>query len=118
KKYWILNHSFWFYFNLVYGQHKEYKIAYKNSKGKFQQTTVKAALKKNIQCKSLTDKEDNKLVDLKFLDQHLALLTISTFAEDDLQNSNVNFTGFLDSAFNEIKKKKVSSLIIDLRGNG
>lgn len=118
KKYWILNHSFWFYFNLVYGQHKEYKITYKNSNGKFQQTTVNAELKKDIQCKSLTDKEDDKLVDLKFLHQHIAILTIRTFANDDLQNSNINFAGFLDSAFNEIKEKKVTSLIIDLRGNG
>ncbi len=118
KKYWILNHSFWFYFSLVYGQHKEYKITYKNSNGKLQKTTVNAALKKDIQCKRLTEKENDKLVDLKFLHQNIALLTIRTFANDDLLKYNIDFAGFLDAAFIEIKEKKVTSLIIDLRGNG
>lgn len=118
KKYWILNHSFWFYFSLVYGQHKEYKITYKNSNGKLQKTIVNAELKKDIQCQSLTDIKDEKLVDLKFSHQNIAILTIRTFANDDLQNSNIDFAGFLDSAFIKIKEKKITSLIIDLRGNG
>ncbi|MCE7042510.1 S41 family peptidase [Dyadobacter sp. CY312] len=118
KKYWILNHSFWFYFSLVYGQHKEYMITYKNSNGQLLKTTVNAVHEKEIQCKSLTDNNDDKLVDLKFLHQNIALLTIRTFANDDLQSANIDFADFLNSTFNEIKTKKITSLIIDLRLNG
>ena len=73
---------------------------------------------KDIQCKSLTENEDDKLVDLKFLHHNIAILSIRTFANDDLENGNIDFTVFLDSSFNEIKEKKITSLIIDLRGNG
>ena len=44
KKFWILNHSFRYYFSLVYGQHKEYKITYKNNNGQLLETRVNAAL--------------------------------------------------------------------------
>lgn len=118
KKYWILNHSFWFYFSLVYGQQKEYRIAYKSSNGQLVKTTVNGALKKDIQCKRLTGEEGNQLVNLKFLHQNIALLRIKTFANDELQNVSIDFAGFLDSAFNEIRTTKITSLIIDLRGNG
>jgi hypothetical protein len=118
KKYWILNHSFWFYFSLVYGQYNEYNFTYKNSNRQLLKGTVNAELKKDIQCKRLTDEEDEKLVDLKFVNQHIALLTIRTFANDDLRGAEIDFAGFLDSAFNEINTKKITSLIIDLRGNG
>lgn len=118
KKYWILNQSFRFYFSLVYGQFKEYKITYKNKNGQLLKTRIKAALNSNLQCKSLTDNEDEKLINFEILHQNIAILTIKTFANDDLQNRKIDFTVFLDSAFNKIKEMKVTSLIIDLRGNG
>lgn len=118
KKYWILNHSFWFYFSLVYGQCKEYGITYKDDDGQLLNTTINAALKKDIQCKSLTDDDDEKLVDLKFLHGDIAILTIKTFANDNLRNANIDFAVFLDSVFNAIKTKEITALIIDLRGNG
>jgi hypothetical protein len=118
KKYWILNHSFWFYFSLVYGQHKEYRITYKNSNGQLLKKTVNAALEKDINCKSLTSQDNDKPADLKFVDRHIALLTIKTFANNDLQNSGIDFAGFMDSAFKTINTRETRSLIIDLRGNG
>ncbi len=118
KKYWILNHSFWLYFSLVYGQYTKYNFTYKSSNRQLLKATVNPELKKDIQCKRLIDEVDEKLVDLKFLNQQIALLTIRTFDNDDLQGSKIIFAGFLDSAFNEIKTKKITSLIIDLRGNG
>lgn len=118
KKYWILNSSFRYYFSLVYGQYKEYKITYKNISGQLLKTRVHAALNKDLQCRSLTDNEDDKLVDLKLLHQNIALLTIRTFANDDLEKGNIDFAGFLDASFNKLKEKNVTSLIIDLRRNG
>lgn len=118
KKYWILNNSFRYYFSLVYGQHEEFKITYKSKSGQLLKARVNAVLNKDLQCKSLTDKEDERLVDIKELHQNIALLTIRTFDYNDLQNAHIDFTDFLDSAFIQLKEKKVTSLIIDLRGNG
>lgn len=118
KKYWILNRSFWFYHSLVYGQYNKYRITYKNSSGQLREAEVEAELRKDMQCTSLTDEEDDKLVGLEFPREHVALLTIRTFANDDLLHKRVNFPAFLDAAFNELKEKQVTSLVIDLRGNG
>lgn len=118
KKYWILNYSFWFYYTLVYGPSKEYNVLYRNSYGQLLHTTLQAAPKNDIQCKRVIDDEDNKLVDFKMMSQQIALLKISTFAHDDLQQKQIDFAGFLDSVFNEMATMKTTSLIIDLRGNG
>ena len=118
KKYWILNRSFWFYFNLIYGPRETHRITYKNSNGQLQKTVVPAALRKDLQCRSLTADKETPLVDLKFLRPDMALLQIRTFAEPDLQSAHIDFAQFLEAAFRELKERKATSLLIDLRGNG
>lgn len=118
KKYWILNHSFWFYFSLVYGPHHQYKITYKNNNGQLERTAVSAMHKRDMQCKSLAEENSGQPLNLKFLDQHLALLTIKTFAQDELQTAKIAFEPFLDTVFTQLRAKQTTSLIIDLRGNG
>ncbi len=118
KKYWILNHSFWFYFSLVYGVNSEYEITYKGNNGILQKSIIKAELKKDIQCNRIVNESNDNLVCLEFVNNQLALLKIKTFVENDLVNAKINFSNFLESSFTEIKKRKIKSLIIDLRGNG
>ena len=118
KKYRILNHSFWFYYNLVYGQHERYNVKYKKPDEQFTVSVVNGELRKNIQCKSLEERKNDKLLKFQYLNRHAALLTIRTFARDELLSANFNFIDFLDSTFNDLKRKNTSSLIIDLRGNG
>lgn len=118
KKYWILNRSFWFYFNLVYGRKKNYEVTWKDGKGTLQHTLIDAAYRKDMECRSLTEQDDEQLVRLVFLDPYIALLKIGTFRQDALQNAGISFDSFLDSAFSVLKERKTTSLIIDLRGNG
>lgn len=118
KKYWILNHSFWLYYNLVYGHQENFRVQYKKPAGETTSAIVNSEFKINIDCKSLTGKEESKLLSLQYPALNTAVLTIQTFSEEDLLNSKFIFSAFLDSAFTDIKQKKINSLIIDLRGNG
>lgn len=118
KKYWILKRSFWFYYNLVYGQQEKFKVKYKDIHGKTSFLIVNSDFKKNIECKSLTDKEESKLLDIKYPNANTAILTIQTFAYDELESKKLDFVDFLASSFKDIKQKNIKFLIIDLRGNG
>lgn len=118
RKYWILNRYFGFYYNLVYGEQARYSVTCIDDRGRLFKTAVDGAVKKDIECRGATELQNPKLLDLIFLDHHIALLTIQTFAYDDLQKSGLDFVRFIDSAFNQLKKRKTTSLIIDLRGNG
>ena len=61
--------------------------------------------------------QENNL-QLSFPSQNIALLTIKTFSYQQLFENKEDFPAFLQSAFKEIKEKKIDKLIIDLRGNG
>jgi hypothetical protein len=51
---------------------------------------------------------------LEFLDEHTAYLKMKTWA---MFNSKWDWKAFLDRAFDEIAKRKATTLVIDLRGN-
>ena len=48
---------------------------------------------------------------------HTGTYTIKSFRNEYIQQNEQNFYSFTDSVFQEINKKKVENLIIDLRGN-
>jgi C-terminal processing protease CtpA/Prc len=58
-----------------------------------------------------------KYLELSYTPDNIAILTLKTFFDDFLQSTGENFQRFLDSAFNDIKLKKVTRLIIDIRRN-
>ncbi len=58
-----------------------------------------------------------KYLQLSYTTDNIAVLRLSTFFDGFLQPTGENFQGFLDSAFNDIKAKRVSRLIIDIRRN-
>lgn len=118
KKYWILNRNFWFYYNLVYGPKAEYKVTYRESSGKLLTTSLNGELRENMKCKSFSQPTSDTLLQLKYLDQHTALLTIRTFDKEVLAEAGLDFERFLGTAFAGIAKRQMASLIIDLRGNG
>lgn len=117
RKYRILNHSFWFYFNLVYGRQEHFYVTYKDNRGVPQHAEVPAMTRKEMECERFSD-ENGAVLELKFLKPNIPLLTIGSFAQEELDNAKLNFSEFLDSAFTELKKRRPTSLIIDLRKNG
>jgi hypothetical protein len=118
KKYYILNHTFWFYYNLVYGPKDRYQIKYRNSNGLISELSVNPEAKNNIECESLMQTKDVKLLDLKYPQKATALLAIRSFAYDDLSEAKEDFVSFIDSSFKNIQQQKIRALIIDLRNNG
>jgi hypothetical protein len=118
KKYWVLNRYFWIYYNVVYGQQEKFQVKYKEQNGNVSIIEVHPNFKKNIECKSLLKKEQSQLLNLQYPNSNTALLTIQTFSLDELSNAKLDFNNFLESSFKDLKQKKSTSLIIDLRGNG
>ncbi|MVT12612.1 S41 family peptidase [Chitinophaga tropicalis] len=110
KKYWILSHSFWFYYNLVYGQQTVYQVKYRSDNGQIATIIVDSELRKDTKCQSIIP-EWEQAQSLTYPLSNTALLYIPNFTDD-------GFAGFLDSSFRDIKQKPVLNLIIDLRGNG
>lgn len=118
KKYWILNHSFWFYFNLVYGQTESYHIICKDNNGKLFNTVVSGVSKSFIESLNASEEDHRPLLVFSFISPNIGLLAIRTFAETELQEAQLDFTRFLDASFADLKKKGAAILLIDLRGNG
>jgi len=117
KKYYILSNTFWFYYNMVYAQKSLFNIKYKEKNGKIGTIIINSELRKNIGCDKNHLTQENNL-QLSFPSQNIALLTIKTFSYQQLFENKEDFPAFLQSAFKEIKEKKIDKLIIDLRGNG
>lgn len=85
-------------FSVIKGKRNENQLRHPNLKSLFPQPPY------------LTLSIDNE--------EKLATLTIKWFQNDVLQEANEQFKPFIDSAFNEIKSKKINNLIIDIRNNG
>lgn len=50
KKYYILSNTFWFYYNMIYGQKSFFKIKYKEKNGEIDTTMVNSELREDIEC--------------------------------------------------------------------
>ncbi len=51
-------------------------------------------------------------------EEGVSILTLESFNKNVLSEYNQDFESFVDSCFRELKEKSMTSLIIDLRGNG
>jgi len=117
KKNWILSHNFWFYYRLVSGQYSSFNISYRLNNVAAKTIIVDAEKYVNTKCEKDNQKQE-RLLQLSFPMQNIALLKIKTFDGDLLDNSKENYSRFLQSTFKALNKKKIKTLIIDLRGNG
>jgi tetratricopeptide (TPR) repeat protein len=54
----------------------------------------------------------------EIIDKNTAILTISSFNYYEWNNEHLVFNAFIDKSFQELYKKKIKNLIIDLRYNG
>lgn len=114
------------YFAMAYsnfiGKPEEFKLVIENI-GKIEEYTVKALLKSEIDSiKSKRYPSENKVfskplkMEVKEKDSVL-IYKIGSFNNSILQHNQQNFIQFTDSIFEELDKRKLSRLIIDLRGN-
>lgn len=112
------NGAFAFLYRWVIGNDSLFAVKYKDGQGRIKTETVAAipANQINFETKNLPTAPRDLYI--QYLPKDVAILTIKTFDKDRLQRSGLSFKEFLQTTFNELKAKKISRLIIDLRGNG
>ncbi|HSZ84888.1 MAG TPA: S41 family peptidase [Puia sp.] len=116
RKNWELIENFPLFYNLVYGEKESFVITVKTKSGDTKSVNLNADLIKNIYCVNPPGRP-KKYLQLNYTPGNVAVLTIKSFFNGFLSQTNENFKSFLDSAFKDLKDKKVTKLIIDVRGN-
>ncbi|MEP6746657.1 MAG: S41 family peptidase [Bacteroidota bacterium] len=116
RKNWELPEFFHLYYNTLYGHTDSFNIIVRSKKGDLLKTTLQGDYVKDILCANPLPRP-NKYLTLTYTPDNIAILTIKTFLDDFLNGTGEHFRSFLDSAFNDIKVKKVTRLIIDGRRN-
>jgi len=108
---------FFYLYYVVFGEKPAFEVAYKTSAGNKETITLNATNIKNLECPPAPVKI-TKYLQLDYKHDDIAVMTISTFANDYLAKTNENLATFLAASFKELSAKKTSKLIIDLRENG
>ena len=118
RKNWEIPEYFNMLFNLVYGEHQDYAIVCKNKDGGLSHQKLQADFLPNFQCDPPTIfKRPSRYLQLSYHADNVAVLTIKTFFDGFLGQTGENFGAFLDSAFGDLREKRVTRLIIDIRRN-
>lgn len=110
------NGAFPFIYNWIYGNKDSFIVGYKTKQGKITTTNINAKFVRDFECDNANELSNSRDLQLDFPQDNTALLTIKTFDDNRLAEKQ-NFRDFLDTSFKEILLKRVSNLIIDLRGN-
>ncbi|RFS17898.1 S41 family peptidase [Emticicia sp. C21] len=105
-------------YHWIFGNKDTFEVQYKSKNGTVETLTIASKATKDFACEYQKKQSNPRPLQLAFLNTSSALLTVKTFDEGRLGRANIDFGGFLDSAFTAIKNKKISSLIVDVRDNG
>jgi hypothetical protein len=114
----VLNNTFWFYYNLVYGQQQSFIIRFRALNGKTESRDIPPKFRKDMECNTTAVVKNEKLLQFSYPEKNTALITIKSFSYFRLTESKEDFGAFVDSAFGDIGNKQVKNLIIDIRENG
>ncbi|ULQ51749.1 S41 family peptidase [Flavihumibacter fluvii] len=110
------NGAFTFLYNWIFGNKNSFIVKYKTKQGEIKTTNIHAEYVKDFECDNGNDLNIKKDLQLDFPNENTALLTIKTFDDNRLAGKQ-DFRDFLATSFKEIISKRISNLIIDLRGN-
>lgn len=116
RKNWEMPEFFQLLYNTIYGEKSSFEITCKTNTGEIKRVTLQSDFEKNIICPNPFPRP-TRYLELRYTPDNIAILTVKTFFDGFLQKTGENYTRFLDSAFNDIKGKKVKKLIIDARRN-
>ncbi|MBA4849295.1 S41 family peptidase [Emticicia sp. BO119] len=105
-------------YHWLYGSKNTFEVQYKNQKGLIETIRIASIATKNVACDFLRKLNNTKPLQLERLNSSTALLNIRTFDENRIDQANIDFGGFMDSAFSALNIQKISNLIIDVRNNG
>jgi C-terminal processing protease CtpA/Prc len=117
KKNQVLNSgAFSFLYNWIFGNKSSFNVRYKTKQREIKTTKINAELVKDFECDNGGGIGNTKDLQLDFPKKNIALFTIKTF-DDNRLSGKQNVRDFLETSFKEINFRRVSNLIIDLRGN-
>lgn len=108
---------FSYLYYVVYGEKADFKITYKTAAGQLAEKTLVADYFPKMEC-SPVRATINQYLSLDYRPGGVAVLTLKTFADEYLERTKENFANFLAASFKELKDKKITKLIVDLRENG
>jgi hypothetical protein len=108
---------FSYLYYVVYGEKANFKIIYKTKAGQLAEKIVPADYFPKMECAPAMPTV-NQYLTIDYKPGRLAIMTLKTFANEHLERTKENFENFLAESFKELKDKKVTKLIIDLRENG
>ncbi len=117
-KYRQLSQRFKLYYNLFIEEPDSFNVEYYDPAKRQKKKISMQPLIEN-EAKVLARIDDGKKpLRLEFLpESQTALLTIKTFSKNLITTAGQDYRKFMEAAFEEIKEKMISNLIIDLRGN-
>jgi len=116
RRNWEMPEFFHFLYSMVYGIEGSYVVSCKTQDGEVRTVTLQADHLHDFICASPFPRP-SRYLGLSYTSDNIAILKIGTFFDGFLQQTGENFKSFLDSAFNDIRAKKVKKLIIDGRRN-
>ncbi|MEX6690167.1 S41 family peptidase [Danxiaibacter flavus] len=116
KQQTLNNGAFPFLYNWIFGNKDSFAVKYKTKEGKIKSTNIHAEFLKDFECDNGNDSNTTKDLQLDFLQENTALLTVKTF-DDNRLSGKQDFRDFLNTSFKEINSRKADKLTIDLRRN-
>jgi hypothetical protein len=116
RKNWEMPESFQLLYSIVYGTKDSFNIVCRTKTGEVRTVVLMADRMKNFVCPAPFHRPD-KYLELSYTSDNIAVLTLRSFFDGFLQQTNENFSRFLDSAFKDITEKKAEKLLIDMRSN-
>jgi hypothetical protein len=116
RRNWEMPEFFHLLYSMVYGMEGSYVVTCKTPGGEVRTVTLQADHLHDFICANPFPRP-SRYLQLSYTSDNIAILKIGTFFDGFLQQTGENFTSFLDSAFNDIKARKVKKLVIDGRRN-
>jgi hypothetical protein len=116
RKNWEMPEQFQLLYGSRYGFRDHFTVRYKTRQGEIHSAVLSAEHIKDIICAQPFPRP-TRYLELSFPSNGIALLSIKTFLDDFLHSTAENFAGFLDSAFQVLKEKNISKIVIDIRSN-
>jgi Peptidase family S41 len=116
RKNWEMPEDFQLLYNIVYGANNSYDIRYKTKTGEIKTAKLQADFMNDIFCTNPFPRPA-KYLHLSYTPDKIAVLTLKSFFNGFLEQTGENFSKFLDSSFDDIKKKQIKKVLIDVRSN-
>ncbi|NBA86537.1 hypothetical protein GVN16_12235 [Emticicia sp. CRIBPO] len=105
-------------YHWIFGDKHSFRVEFKNKNGETGTINLAGKSVKDIECDFRNKPAVTKPLQLDFLQNNVALLTVKSFDDNRINAAQLNFREFLETSFKEINTRKISTLIIDVRNNG